>query len=65
MRDSTISLSVSDDGVGFDPSAPQIRGRHLGLTSMLERARLLGSDLRIESAPGAGARVWLEARVGR
>jgi signal transduction histidine kinase len=63
MRDSVVSLSVSDDGVGFDPSSPQVRGRHLGLTTMLERARLLGSDLHIESAPGAGARVWLEARV--
>ncbi|HEY3209672.1 MAG TPA: GAF domain-containing sensor histidine kinase [Actinomycetota bacterium] len=64
MRDSMVSLSVSDDGVGFDPSSPQVRGRHLGLTSMLERAELLGGDLHIESAPGAGARVWLEARVG-
>lgn len=63
LRDSVVSLSVSDDGVGFDPSAPQARGRHLGLVSMLERARLLGSDLHIESAPGSGARVWLEARV--
>jgi signal transduction histidine kinase len=65
MRDSVVSLSVSDDGVGFDPSSPQVRGRHLGLTTMLERARLLGSDLHIESAPGAGVKVWLEARVGR
>jgi len=64
MRDSTISLSVRDDGVGFDPSAPQVRGRHLGLTSMLERAQLLGGDLHIESAPGSGAEVRLEARIG-
>ena len=63
MRDSVVTLSVSDDGVGFDPSSPQVRGRHLGLTTMVERARLLGSDLHIESAPGAGAKVWLEARV--
>jgi signal transduction histidine kinase len=64
MRDSTVNLAVSDDGVGFDPSSPQLRGRHLGLVSMLERARQLGTDLHIESAPGAGARVWLEADVG-
>jgi signal transduction histidine kinase len=63
MRDSTVSLSVSDDGVGFDPSAPHIRGRHLGLTSMQERAQLMGADLRIESAPGGGATVRLEARI--
>jgi len=64
MRDSVVNLSVSDDGVGFDPSSPQVRGRHLGLTSMLERAHLLGGELHVESSPGAGAKVWLEARVG-
>jgi signal transduction histidine kinase len=63
MRDSVVSLSISDDGVGFDPSSPQIRGRHLGLTSMLERAQILGGDLHVESTPGAGCRVWLEAPV--
>ncbi|MGH2556954.1 MAG: GAF domain-containing sensor histidine kinase [Actinomycetota bacterium] len=63
MRDSTISLSVSDDGVGFDPSSPQVRGRHLGMTSMTERAELLGGNLHIESAPGHGAIIRLEARV--
>jgi signal transduction histidine kinase len=64
MRDSVVALSVADDGVGFDPSSPKVRGRHLGLTSMQERAELLGSDLHIESVPGAGARVSVEARVG-
>jgi signal transduction histidine kinase len=64
MRDSTVNLSVKDDGVGFDPASPQLRGRHLGLVTMLERAQELGTDLHVESSPGAGARVWLEARVG-
>jgi signal transduction histidine kinase len=63
MRDSVVSLSVSDDGVGFDPSSPHVRGRHLGLTSMMERAELLGGTLNIESAPGLGATIRLEARV--
>jgi signal transduction histidine kinase len=62
VGDSTLSLCVSDEGVGFDPSAPRVRGRHLGLTSMLERAELLGGTLSIESAPGTGTRVTLEAR---
>jgi signal transduction histidine kinase len=64
IRDSVVSLCVSDDGVGFDPEAPQVRGRHLGLTSMMERAGLLGGELHIESAPGSGSKVWLEAPVG-
>jgi signal transduction histidine kinase len=58
-----LGLSVSDDGVGFDPAAPALRARRLGLTSMEERARELGARLEIESAPGAGTRVRLE--VGR
>lgn len=64
MRDSGVSLSVNDDGVGFDPSSPHVRGRHFGLTTMLERAQLLGGNLRIESTPGQGATIRLEARVG-
>ncbi|MGZ4271997.1 MAG: GAF domain-containing sensor histidine kinase, partial [Solirubrobacteraceae bacterium] len=34
-----LVLEVSDDGVGFDPASASLRGRHLGLTSMEERAR--------------------------
>jgi signal transduction histidine kinase len=57
-------LSVSDDGVGFDPSAAALRSRRLGLTSMEERARELGGRLEIESAPGAGTSVRLEVGSG-
>jgi signal transduction histidine kinase len=58
-------LEVSDDGVGFEPDAPDLRSRHLGLTSMEERADELGGRLRIRSAPGAGTTVRIElARDG-
>ena len=57
-------LSVSDDGVGFDPSAAALRSRRLGLTSMEERARELGGRLEIESVPGAGTSVRLEVGSG-
>jgi signal transduction histidine kinase len=55
-----LGLSVSDDGVGFDPGAATLRARRLGLTSMEERARELGGRLSISSAPGAGTSVRLE-----
>jgi signal transduction histidine kinase len=55
-----VGLSVSDDGVGFDPGAAALRARRLGLTSMEERARELGGRLEITSAPGAGTSVHLE-----
>ena len=56
-----LQLAVADDGAGFDPSAPGVRARRLGLTSMEERAHALGGALTIESAPGAGTTVRLEA----
>ena len=53
-------IEVSDDGVGFDPHAADLRARHLGLTSMEERARELDGRLRIHSAPGRGTTVRIE-----
>ena len=64
-EDRTLVIEVSDDGVGFDPDAPDVRSRHLGLTSMEERARELHGRLRIRSAPGQGTTVRVElARNG-
>jgi signal transduction histidine kinase len=53
-------IEVHDDGAGFDPSEARLRSRHLGLTSMEERARELGGRLRITSAPKKGTTVRLE-----
>ena len=55
--DGRVELTVSDDGVGFDPTAPAVRSRRLGLTSMEERAQALGGTLTIESEPGRGTTV--------
>ena len=55
-----VVVEVRDDGVGFEPDRPELRSRHLGLTSMEERARELGGRLEIHSAPGAGTTVRLE-----
>jgi signal transduction histidine kinase len=55
-----LRLAVTDDGVGFDPGAPELRARSLGLTSMEERARELGGRLEIDSAPDAGTTIALE-----
>jgi signal transduction histidine kinase len=62
-RNGMLVLTVADDGVGFDPGAPALRARRLGLTSMEERARALGGSLSIDSRPGAGTRVRLEVRT--
>jgi signal transduction histidine kinase len=54
------AIEVADDGVGFDPDRAELRSRHLGLTSMEERARELGGRLEIQSSPGVGTTVRLE-----
>jgi signal transduction histidine kinase len=53
-----ITLTVADDGVGFDP-APGEQGAHFGLLGMRERAELSGGELLVESRPGQGTRVRL------
>jgi signal transduction histidine kinase len=60
--DGTVTCRVSDDGRGFKPRAPEVRAKHLGLTSMQERAREVGGSLRIDSSPGAGTTVEVEVR---
>jgi signal transduction histidine kinase len=59
-RDGRLTVTVADDGVGFDPEAPGLRSRRLGLTSMEERARALGGTLAVVSRPGEGTTVTLE-----
>jgi signal transduction histidine kinase len=61
-RDGGILVRVRDDGTGFDPpEALQSAPRHLGLSSMRERAEMAGGWCRVESAPGQGTTVefWL------
>jgi signal transduction histidine kinase len=53
-------VEVIDDGDGFDPDRPELRSRHLGLTSMTERAVEAGGELTIESQPGRGTTVRLK-----
>jgi signal transduction histidine kinase len=55
------SLRIVDDGVGFDVQAAVSAGGGLGLTSMRERAEMLGARLSISSSPGAGAVVEVGA----
>ncbi len=59
-RNGGLVMTVEDDGVGFEPEAPALRSRRLGLTSMEERANALGGALAIVSRPGRGTRVRLE-----
>ncbi|HEX8556765.1 MAG TPA: PAS domain S-box protein [Pyrinomonadaceae bacterium] len=58
-------LIVEDNGKGYDPEeeADADGGRGMGLTNMRERAALVGGELEIESAPGAGTTIFVRVPI--
>ncbi len=52
-----LRLSIVDGGFGFDVAETERRPVGFGLTSMKERARAIGGELSVSSAPGDGTRV--------
>jgi len=56
QADGQLSLSVADDGCGFDPAAVS-SGDHFGLVGMRERVTALQGVSDIDSAPGEGTRI--------
>ncbi|MFQ5436351.1 MAG: sensor histidine kinase, partial [Anaerolineae bacterium] len=61
-RDGRVRAIIEDDGDGFDVSHSLQAGR-LGLHGMRERAELLNGTLVIESNPGQGSSIFVEAPV--
>jgi signal transduction histidine kinase len=54
----SVTMTISDDGTGFDAGAPPADGRaHWGLTTIRERARAIDATLRIDTALGQGTRI--------
>ncbi len=60
-RDDSIVARVRDDGCGFALEESATNG--LGLGGMRERARILGGELKIDSAKGRGTEVALRLPV--
>lgn len=59
-----VRLTVRDDGKGFacpKPLSALPRDGKLGLAGMEERVRLLGGTVEVDSEPGRGTRVTVEA----
>jgi signal transduction histidine kinase len=62
---SMLTLTYTDDGVGFDPSAlldrpppsPQASNSGMGLINLRSRVAVLGGQLTYQSQPGKGTRV--------
>lgn len=60
-RNGAARLVVADDGRGFDTAA--VGEGHYGLAIMRERMAQVGGRLAIESRPGAGTRIVLDAPI--
>jgi signal transduction histidine kinase len=59
-----VRLVIADDGVGFDPGQREVgpdKNLGWGLSIMNERAEAAGGSFRLESNPGQGTRVTVEA----
>lgn len=61
-----LTLSVVDDGKGFEPRTPSYwrAVHHHGLANMYGSAALIGGTLYIDSGPGMGTRVNLHIPLG-
>lgn len=53
--DDRLTVTIADDGVGFDPTRPH--PGHIGQSTMAERATAIGATVTVVSAPGAGCTV--------
>jgi NarL family two-component system sensor histidine kinase LiaS len=53
-QEAAVTLTVSDNGRGFDPQAP---AKGFGLRGMQERLVALGGELEVTSQPGQGATI--------
>jgi signal transduction histidine kinase len=52
QKNKAVILKVRDNGKGFDPA---MGGSGIGIKNILSRARIVGGNVNIESAPGKGS----------
>jgi signal transduction histidine kinase len=67
---SRVTLTVADDGRGFDASPPLqmmlyslARRDHFGLVNLVERVQAIGGQVSIQSSTGQGTQLRVEAPI--
>jgi signal transduction histidine kinase len=58
--DGKTTLTILDDGCGFDPSEVKDKAKSFGLLGMTERAEGFGGHLEIKSTPGEGTHISVQ-----
>jgi signal transduction histidine kinase len=58
---SSLTMTIVDDGVGFD--VKETWGSGLGLVSMTERLESIGGGMSVRSSPGAGTRIEVNVPI--
>lgn len=62
--EANVTVSVEDDGHGFDPDKAAGPGEgHFGIQGMRERVKRMGGTLEVNSAPGSDTRITVKVPV--
>jgi signal transduction histidine kinase len=61
QQDGAFRMTITDDGVGFDPARP---GGGQGLRNIRERVEALGGRLQVDSQDGQGTQLTIELPLG-
>jgi len=61
---SHIHMRIADDGLGFEAGSIDPQRSSWGLRTMRERAQAIGAELDIQSSPGNGTRIAIQAVRG-
>jgi PAS domain S-box-containing protein len=65
LEEEVLSVTVRDEGSGFDPESDPSLGDGLGLIGMRERAAMIGGGLTVESTPGSGTSITVRLSLPR
>lgn len=55
----TLTLSIADDGIGFDFTEIKKRHKGMGLENVQKRVAMIGGTVSFDTAPGTGTRITI------